>query len=150
MPDIYDSRKRSALMSGVRDRNTKPEIIVRRILHRMGYRFRLHRRDLPGRPDIVLPRYRAAVFVNGCFWHQHEGCKRARRPESNRRFWDTKLNANVLRDRRNRADLEELGWIVHIVWECEASRTEETSKKLFRWLQGIEPQQEARTNRNVP
>ena len=134
MPDIYDSRTRSVLMSGIRTRNTKPEMLVRSLLHRMGYRFRLHRRELPGSPDIVLPKHKTVIFVHGCFWHQHEGCRKARRPKSNRHFWDSKLDANVSRDHRNRAALEQLGWRVLTIWECETSHTDEVVEKLTRQL----------------
>lgn len=125
-------------MSGVRVRDTKPEKIVRSILHRLGYRFRLQRRDLPGRPDIVLPKYRTVIFVHGCFWHQHKDCRKARRPKSNREFWDSKLDANVNRDHRNQAALEELGWQVIVVWECEALRAEDVSTRLSNRLQEMQ------------
>ena len=107
------------MMSGIRGKNTKPEMVVRRFLHRMGFRFRLHRRDLPGRPDIVLPRYRTVVEVRGCFWHRHDGCPFAYTPKSNREFWETKLNGNRDRDRRNLRELRELGWRAIEIWECE-------------------------------
>lgn len=135
MTDIYDERKRSTLMSGIRVRDTKPEKIVRSVLHRLGYRFRLQRRDLPGRPDIVLPKYKTVIFVHGCFWHQHEGCRKARRPKSNQEFWNSKLDANVHRDHRNQAALEELGWHVIVVWECETSHPDNISEKLSNHLQ---------------
>ena len=107
------------MMASIRGKNTKPEIIVRRFLHRVGFRFRLHRRDLPGRPDIVLPKYRTIVEVRGCFWHRHEGCPFAYMPKSNREFWKTKLNGNRERDRRNLRELARLGWRAIEVWECE-------------------------------
>lgn len=119
MTDIVDPETRSAMMSGIRGKNTKPEILVRRFLHRLGFRFQLHRRDLPGRPDIVLPKYRTVVEVRGCFWHRHEGCPYAYTPKSNREFWETKLNGNQERDRRNLRELKKLGWRVIEVWECE-------------------------------
>lgn len=119
MTDIVDPRTRSAMMALIRGKNTKPEIIVRRFLHRLGFRFQLHRRDLPGRPDIVLPKYRTVVEVRGCFWHQHEGCRFAYMPKSNREFWEAKLNGNRERDRRNIRELARLGWRVIEVWECE-------------------------------
>lgn len=107
------------MMAAIRGKNTKPEIIVRRFLHRLGFRFQLHRRDLPGRPDIVLPKYRTVVEVRGCFWHRHEGCRFAYMPKSNREFWEAKLNGNRERDRRNLRELASLGWRVIEVWECE-------------------------------
>ena len=119
MTDIVDPRTRSAMMAAIRGKNTKPEIIVRRFLHRLGFRFRLHRRDLPGRPDIVLPKYRTVVEVRGCFWHRHEGCPFAYMPKSNREFWEAKLNGIRERDRRNLRELARLGWRAIEVWECE-------------------------------
>jgi DNA mismatch endonuclease (patch repair protein) len=121
------------MMSGIRGRDTRPEIIVRRFLHARGLRYRLHVRDLPGRPDIVLPRRRAAVFVNGCFWHQHPGCRFAYRPKSHQQFWDPKLEANVARDERDQRRLKELGWEVYVVWECgvTAERLGELARELM-------------------
>lgn len=106
-------------MRGVKPADTKPELAVRRRLHKMGFRFRLHRRDLPGRPDVVLPRYRLAIFVNGCFWHQHAKCKEGRLPTSNEHYWTPKLRRNVERDLEKTLELEQLGWRVAVVWECE-------------------------------
>lgn len=117
--DIYSPEKRSAVMSRIRGSNTKPEIFVRSLLHSQGYRFRLHRKDLPGRPDIILPQYRAAVFVHGCFWHQHPGCKKATVPKSNVNTWAFKLARNVERDHENCDALQRDGWWVAIVWECD-------------------------------
>lgn len=111
-------------MSRVGSKNTKPELLVRSVLHRMGYRFRLHRKDLPGSPDIVLPKHRTAVFVNGCFWHQHPGCRRATVPKNNSDYWRRKLERNVERDWAARARLEEMGWKAVTLWECEISREE--------------------------
>jgi len=108
-------------MSAVRARNTKPEQIVRSVLHRMGYRFRLQAKNLPGKPDIVLPKYRVAIFVHGCFWHQHLECKKAKRPASNTEFWNKKLDDNITRDARNHQLLTDEGWKVLVVWECETS-----------------------------
>ncbi len=105
------------MMAAVKGKNTKPELIVRRALHAAGFRFRLHRRDLPGRPDIVLPRHRTAVFVHGCFWHGHD-CRRGRRPSTNVDFWGPKLDRNVERDLANQAALEAAGWQVVTIWEC--------------------------------
>lgn len=120
--DVFTPEKRSEVMSLVRSKNTKPELFVRSLLHRMGYRFRLHRKDLPGKPDIVLPKHHAAVFVHGCFWHQHPGCKKATLPKQNAEFWKDKLEGNVRRDEQAQRRLEEMGWRVLVVWECEAKR----------------------------
>jgi DNA mismatch endonuclease (patch repair protein) len=106
-------------MRKVRGKDTTPEMKVRSALHRAGYRFRLHRRDLPGRPDIVLPGRRAVVFVHGCFWHRHPGCRAASSPSTRREFWQDKFERNVDRDRRNVEALAADGWSVHVVWECE-------------------------------
>jgi len=119
MTDRVDSATRSWNMSRVRARDTAPEIVVRRALHAAGYRFRLHRRDLPGCPDIVLVRCRVAIFVHGCFWHQHKGCPKSTLPVQNHAFWKKKLTANRHRDVRNEAALTALGWTVFVLWECE-------------------------------
>lgn len=106
-------------MSRIRGRDTKPELLVRSLLHRLGYRFRLHRRDLPGTPDIVLPKYQTVIFVHGCFWHRHPDCRYAYTPKSRVEFWKEKFAANVGRDARTRRALEQAGWQVLVVWECE-------------------------------
>ncbi|WP_275250547.1 very short patch repair endonuclease [Vandammella animalimorsus] len=106
-------------MLAVRKRNTPPELRVRRVLHAIGYRYRLHRKDLPGTPDIVLPRHRKIVLVHGCFWHGHENCKKSKLPTNNAKIWATKIKGNRLRDQRNIAALNTLGWEVLIIWECE-------------------------------
>lgn len=130
MADFVSKEKRSRIMRGVKGANTKPEIIVRRALHRRGFRFRVHRKDLPGKPDIVLPRYRTVIFVHGCFWHQHEGCKDGRRPTSNVEFWDKKFETNRARDERNTQALQSLGWHVEVIWECEARDPEKLSERI--------------------
>jgi DNA mismatch endonuclease (patch repair protein) len=109
----------SRRMGAIRKQHTEPELQVRRRLHSLGFRFRLHRRELPGTPDIVLPRHRAVIFVHGCFWHRHEGCRLATMPKSNEAFWQAKFDANLARDLRNQRDLSELGWSSHVIWECE-------------------------------
>ena len=118
-PDTVDEATRSRMMAGIRGRDTRPEVAVRRHLHSRGLRFRLHVAALPGRPDIVLPRCRTVVLVHGCFWHGHPGCRFAYRPKSNVAFWEAKLDANIRRDERDRQRLAEAGWRVLIVWECE-------------------------------
>jgi DNA mismatch endonuclease, patch repair protein len=114
-------------MAAIRSRDTKPEVRVRRVLHGMGFRFRLHRKDLPGRPDIVLPKFRTAIFVHGCFWHCHRCKYGSVVPATRADFWAAKRGGNVARDRRNRAALRRLGWRVVVVWECEV-RTEATAR----------------------
>lgn len=106
-------------MSRIRGRNTGPELRLRSLLHRAGFRFRLHVRDLPGKPDIVLPKYHTAIFVHGCFWHRHAGCRNATMPSTRTEFWQDKFEGNVERDKRNRAALEAAGWTVITVWECD-------------------------------
>ena len=106
-------------MSRVRSRNTTPELRVRRATHSLGLRFRLHRNDLPGKPDLVFPRWKVAVFVHGCFWHRHEGCKKATSPKSRENYWQPKFKGNVERDRRAVSELEALGWRTLTIWQCE-------------------------------
>ncbi len=122
MTDTVDRATRSRMMAGIRGRDTKPEVAVRRYLHRCGLRFRLHGPGLPGRPDVVLPKYSAVVLIHGCYWHQHQGCKYAYRPKSNTAFWDEKLAGNAARDRVTEERLTSLGWRVFTVWECEVGR----------------------------
>lgn len=119
--DKISKETRSSVMRQVKSEDTGLELKVRRLLHRMGFRFRLHRQDLPGKPDIVLPRRRAVILIHGCFWHQHEGCPRSVRPTSNVPFWTKKLDRNIQRDRENLQRLQEAGWRVFVVWECQAS-----------------------------
>jgi DNA mismatch endonuclease (patch repair protein) len=120
MADFVTPEKRSDIMRGVKQSSTEPELLVRRALHAKGFRFRLHRKDLPGKPDIVLPRYKKAIMVHGCFWHQHKGCKDGRVPTSNTAYWGPKLERNVERDAEKAAALRALGWRVVVIWECEA------------------------------
>lgn len=110
-------------MSRIRGKDTKPEKIVRSMLHEMGYRFRLHRRDLPGNPDIVLPKYKKVIFVHGCFWHGHKGCPRSKRPTSNKKFWSEKLRKNIERDKQNQKKLKELGWDYFTIWQCQIKKS---------------------------
>ena len=119
MPHSLTKEQLSARMRRIRKVDTKPEMVVRKLVHGMGYRYRLHRRDLPGTPDLVFPRMRKVIFVNGCFWHQHDCPLGAKQPSTNRDYWLPKLARNVERDRRSRAQLTELGWKVLAIWECE-------------------------------
>lgn len=139
MTDVVSRAKRSQMMSGIRGRNTKPERDVRRLLHRTGLRFRLNSgAKLPGRPDIALTRYRAAVFVHGCFWHRHAGCRFAYTPKSNRAFWMLKFRQNVERDARAASDLRSAGWRPFVVWECSVSvaRMAALARRIKRGLRG--------------
>jgi DNA mismatch endonuclease (patch repair protein) len=124
-------------MSLIRSKGTGPELRVRQMLHRMGYRFRLHRRDLPGHPDIVLPKHHAVIFVHGCFWHRHPDptCRLARLPKSRLDFWEPKLAANAARDSRAQLALREAGWRVLVVWECELANNEQLENELRRWIE---------------
>jgi DNA mismatch endonuclease, patch repair protein len=122
MADIVSPEKRSSMMSGIRGKDTKPEIIIRCLLHQFGYRFRLHRKDLPGRPDIVLPKWRTVIFVNGCYWHGHEDCHLFRPPKTRTEFWTNKIENNQARDQRNHTALEDAGWKVLVIWECAVSK----------------------------
>lgn len=117
--DKFTPTERSAIMAQVRSRNTTPERVVRSTLHRLGYRYRLHNSRLPGKPDLTFPSRRIALFVHGCFWHRHPNCKRAATPSARQDYWLKKFERNVLRDNRNRSELERMGWTVLIVWECQ-------------------------------
>lgn len=130
MVDRITAAHRSWNMSRIRGRDTKPEIRVRSILHRMGYRFRICRADLPGRPDIVLPKHRTVVFVHGCFWHRHKGCRFAYTPKSRPEFWSRKFEANVKRDRVVNKQLRRLGWKVVTIWSCALSNPEALRESL--------------------
>ena len=118
MADTVSPDVRSRMMAGIKGKDTKPELMVRELLHRSGYRFRLHRKDLPGRPDLVLTRFNAALFVNGCFWHGHEDCNLFRLPKSRQDFWGEKISGNRVRDSIKQSELFELGWRVGVIWEC--------------------------------
>lgn len=133
--DKFRAEKRSSIMSSVRNKNTKPEMYVRSMLHNNGLRFRLHRKDLPGSPDIVLSRLKTVIFVNGCFWHGHD-CPKGRRPASNLDFWNEKLDQNLRRDEANSATLRCRGWRVIIIWECEIVNA---TKKIVGELKRAKP-----------
>jgi DNA mismatch endonuclease (patch repair protein) len=138
VPDRFTPEQRSRVMSRVKGRDTRPERIVRSLLHRMGYRFRLHRKDLPGKPDVVLPRHRKVVFVHGCFWHGHEGCRRATRPKTRPEFWNRKIDSNMERDARAQRELEAMGWDVLVVWQCETRDEAALTERLRNFLDGEE------------
>jgi DNA mismatch endonuclease (patch repair protein) len=132
--DHVDCEKRSLIMAAVHSENTKPEMAVRRTVHAMGYRYRLHDRKLPGKPDLVFASRRKTIFVHGCFWHRHRGCKYATTPKTRTDFWEAKFAANVARDRRNRRELKRLGWAVLTVWQCELKKPEKLAERLDDFL----------------
>ena len=128
--DIFSKPKRSDIMSKVSGKDTKPEIIVRKYLFSKGFRYRKNAKELAGKPDISLPKYKTLIFVHGCFWHQHPGCAKARRPASNTNYWEKKLDENIKRDKKTVELLENTGWRVVIIWQCETKDTEILSAKL--------------------
>ena len=125
------SEQRSRNMSAIKSKNTKPEIAVRRLLHSMGYRFRLHRKDLPGSPDIVLPKYKTVIFVHGCFWHRHENCKYATTPKTREEFWNNKFRSNIERDLEIHEKIKNLNWRSVVIWECETKNMENLRDKII-------------------
>ncbi len=138
--DIVDAQTRSRMMSGIRSKNTKPELIIRQGLHRLGFRFRLHSTQLPGKPDLILPRYRVAIFVNGCFWHGH-GCHLFRYPSTRKDFWQTKIQQNAKRDQEVSTNLLKAGWRQLVVWECalrgrKKLNLDELLKHAEIWIKG--------------
>ena len=118
-------------MSAIKSKNTKPEIVVRKLLHSMGYRFRLHRKDLPGSPDIVLPKYKTVIFVHGCFWHRHENCKYSSTPKTRKKFWESKFEVNVKRDLEIQEKIKNIEWRSIVIWECETKDVENLRAKIF-------------------
>ena len=134
LTDTLSRSERSERMARVRSADTGPEMRLRRLVHGMGFRYRLHRKDLPGKPDLVFPSRRAVIFMHGCFWHRHKGCKLARLPKSRVAFWEAKLEGNRRRDLRNQERLRELGWRVLVVWECELSDLDATAEKVREFL----------------
>lgn len=131
----YDVEARARIMRAVKDRDTKPEMIVRRLVHGMGYRYRLHRKDLPGKPDLVFPRRQKIIFVHGCFWHQHECRRGSRVPKSNREYWKIKLQRNKQRDAFNKKKLEEMGWDTFVIWECETHAMDSLEKRIKSFVE---------------
>ena len=134
--DTLSPAERSERMSRVRNKDTKPEMLVRRLVHGLGFRYRLHRTDLPGTPDMVFASRRKVIFVHGCFWHRHETCKLARLPKSKLHFWLPKLEGNRERDRRYQQELVRLGWNYLIIWECELADVDKLKYKISRFLNG--------------
>ncbi len=132
--DRISKKHRSWNMSRIQSRDTKPEKTVRSILHGLGYRFRLHRKDLPGKPDIVLARYNSVIFVHGCFWHRHKECKNASVPKTKKTFWEEKFKANIERDMKVKNELKSNGWRVLVVWECELTDVESVGNELEKFL----------------
>lgn len=135
MTDVHTPEQRSRNMSRIRSRDTRPEILVRRLVHRLGYRFRLHQARLPGRPDLVLPRHGRVIFVHGCFWHCHNCRYGSVKPAANAEFWEKKRAGNVDRDQRNQRLLKELGWDVLVVWECSTRDPEQLEKHILAFLE---------------
>ena len=125
------SEQRSRNMSAIKSKNTKPEIKVRKVLHSMGYRFRLHSKDLPGSPDIVLPKYKTVIFVHGCFWHRHENCKYASNPKTRQEFWNKKFKENIKRDSEIQDKIKNLDWRSVVIWECETKNIENLRDKII-------------------
>ena len=132
--DVFTKEKRSKIMSKIKGKDTKPEKVVRSLLHQMGYRFRLHRKDLPGNPDIVLPKHKKVIFVHGCFWHGHDGCPRAKRPSTNKKFWNEKLTKNIVRDKKNQEKLNQEGWTSLVIWQCQIKESRELKQILADFL----------------
>ena len=134
MADHVDRAKRSLIMAAVHSKDTKPEMVVRKIVHRLGYRYRLHAAGLPGKPDLVFPARGKVIFVHGCFWHRHSNCRYATSPKTDVSFWEAKFSANVVRDRRNTRQLKKLGWSVLTVWQCSLKNRERLVKRLDEFL----------------
>lgn len=136
MVDIVDSATRSRMMSGIRSRNTKPELVLRKALHALGFRYSLNQKDLPGKPDLVFRKYNAVIFVHGCFWHRHKNCKLASTPATNPEFWQEKFIRNVERDKEHILTLQNIGWRTGIVWECSlrSSNVLPVIQKVAHWL----------------
>ena len=135
MPERITEQQRSAIMSKIKTSNTAPEMIVRRMLFSAGYRYRLNVKKLPGKPDIVLNKYHIVIFVNGCLWHGHKNCRRAKRPVNNKEYWDKKIDSNINRDRRVRKELRELGFHVITIWECQLRQPERVKYRLYNKIE---------------
>lgn len=134
MTDVFKPKKRSQIMSRITSKDTSPEMAVRKTLHKMGYRYSLHVPSLPGKPDIVLKKHQTAIFVNGCFWHQHRGCKRLAMPKANIKYWKPKLKKNIEKQKEDTKQLKKEGWKVHVIWECGTKNEERLTKRLRKIL----------------
>lgn len=142
MVDFLSPAERSERMSRIKSINTGPELMLRKVLHRLGLRYRLNVRKLPGKPDLTFPRFKTVILVHGCFWHRHQGCNIASTPKSNTAFWTGKFDANVIRDKRVKSELSAMGWRVLIVWECELAsvkKAEEAGKRIYRLIKSVDP-----------
>lgn len=150
MVDIVDSNTRSRMMAGIKGRNTKPELIIRSLLHRRGFRFRIHVKDMPGKPDIVLPKYKAVIFIHGCFWHGHQGCHLFKLPATRTEFWQDKILRNQSNDQRAEEILRATGWRVCIVWECSIRGAKKDPEQVVTtitdWLADTKPFIEIKEN----
>ena len=136
MADVHSTEVRSYNMSRITSKNTRPELLVRKYLFSLGLRYRLHNKNMPGKPDLTLAKYKTVVFVNGCFWHGHKGCKHFTMPKSNIEYWKTKIERNIVRDQKNKSSLENAGWNVEIIWECELQPAK-IQRTIARLLQRI-------------
>jgi DNA mismatch endonuclease, patch repair protein len=134
MADVFTTKHRSVIMSRIKGANTKPEIVVRSLVHSLGYRFRLHNKHLPGKPDLVLPRHKKIILVNGCFWHGHVGCPRSALPSSNVEFWNAKISGNKIRDLSVKRKLKRMGWKVLVIWQCRTRDLEKLRCELQQFL----------------
>lgn len=137
MADIFSKDKRSQIMSKISGKETKPEILVRKFLFAHGFRYRKNDKRLPGKPDIVLPKYKTVVFVHGCFWHSHQGCKKSALPQTNYEFWKNKIQGNFDRDKLNRRELKKLGWKIIVIWQCQIKNRELFGRTMKRFVQKI-------------
>lgn len=132
--DIWSKEKRSKVMARIKSKHTNPELIIRSLVHRLGYRYRLHWKNLPGKPDLVFAKRRKVIFINGCFWHRHKNCKFAQIPKSNIEYWKIKFEQNQKRDARNQEKLKKLGWSILVLWECQIKNIEALRGKIKRFL----------------
>lgn len=137
MTDNLTPEQRKKTMTRVKSQDTSPEMKVRRLAHSLGYRFRLHRKDLPGKPDLVFPKLKKVIFVHGCFWHGHPGCKASKRPTTNTEYWNKKLDRNIARDKLNQEKLVSMGWRCLVIWECQIKKTEDLNKILITFLSEV-------------